>query len=179
MKALTHSLLLIGLSPEQISGRMGREKNPHEVSRTTIYSLVARSGWQHLLARKGKTYRKGTKASAGARLIPNRVDISERPSSVDDKQEVGHCEADTAYGQDGDLVSLVERVSKLLLTCRVKNKSKQAVTQTINGLLKPFMSHWLSITFDNGGSLPAMRRLKRRSNAIPLLPGLIILGSGV
>jgi hypothetical protein len=29
--------LLIGLSPEQISGRMGKEKYPHKVSRTTIY----------------------------------------------------------------------------------------------------------------------------------------------
>ncbi|MFT6949075.1 MAG: IS30 family transposase [Paraglaciecola sp.] len=66
VKVLTRSLLLIGLSPEQISGRMGKEKYPHKVSRTTIYSLVARSGWQHLLARKGKTYRKGTKASAGS-----------------------------------------------------------------------------------------------------------------
>ena len=161
MKALTHSLLLIGLSPEQISGRMGREKNPHEVSRTTIYSLVARLGWQHLLARKGKTYRKGTKASAGARLIPNRVDISERPSSVDDKQEVGHWEADTVYGQDGYLVTLVERVSKLLLTCRVKNKTKQAVTDAINGLLKPFTSHCLSITFDNGGEFAGHEAIKK------------------
>jgi IS30 family transposase len=48
--------------------------------------------------------------------MPNRVDISERPSSVDDKQEVGHWEADTVYGQGGYLVTLVERVSKLLLT---------------------------------------------------------------
>jgi IS30 family transposase len=30
------------------------------------------------------------------------------------------------------------------------NKTKQAVTEVINGLLKPFTSHCLSITFDNG-----------------------------
>jgi IS30 family transposase len=105
VKVLTRSLLLIGLSPEQISGRMG------------------------------KTYRKGTKVSAVARLISNRVDISERPSSVDDKQEVGHWEADTVYGQDGYWVTLVKRVSKMLLTCRVKNKTKQAVTELSMGCL--------------------------------------------
>ncbi|MFT4941656.1 MAG: IS30 family transposase, partial [Paraglaciecola sp.] len=81
LKALTHSFLLIGLSPEQISGRMGEEKHSHKVSPTTIYSMVGRLSWKHLLAHKGKTYRRGTKASAGARLIPNRVDIAERPSS--------------------------------------------------------------------------------------------------
>jgi IS30 family transposase len=43
------------------------------------------------------------------------MDMSERPSSVDNKQKVGHWEADTVYGQDGYL-TLVERVSKLLLT---------------------------------------------------------------
>ncbi|MFT6949076.1 MAG: hypothetical protein ACJAUL_000197 [Paraglaciecola sp.] len=108
------------------------------------------------------------------------MDMSKRPSSVDNKQEVGHWEADTVYGQDGYWVTLVERVSKLLLTCRVKNKTKLAVTEAINGLLKPFMSHCLSITFDNGrGSLWVMRPLKKRSIAIPILPGLIILGSAV
>ncbi|MFT4789806.1 MAG: IS30 family transposase [Paraglaciecola sp.] len=93
--------------------------------------------------------------------MPNPMDMSERPSSVDNKQEVGHWEADTVYGQDGYLVTLVERVSKLLLTCRVKNKTKQAVTEAINGLLKPFMSHCLSITFDNGGKFAGHEAIKK------------------
>ena len=35
---LTRSFLLTGLSPEQISGRMGNENYPHKVSLTTIYT---------------------------------------------------------------------------------------------------------------------------------------------
>ena len=80
--------------------------------------------------------RKGVEA--GARLIPNRVDISQRPTIVDDKSEVGHWEGDTVYGQDGYLVTMVERVSKLLVTCKVRSKSKKAVTRGINRMMKPF-----------------------------------------
>ena len=58
----------------------------------------------------------------GAKLIPNRVNIDERPAIVDEKQKIGHWEADTVYGQDGYFVTLVERVSKLLGTRQVKSK---------------------------------------------------------
>jgi IS30 family transposase len=87
---------------------------------------------------------------AGAHLIPNRVDIDQRPKEVDDKQEIGHWEGDTVYGQDGYLVMLTERVTKLLLTCRVKNKTKKLVSKAIKKLLKPFKHVCHSITFDNG-----------------------------
>jgi len=87
---------------------MGNENYPHKVSRTMIYSLVARSGWQHLLAARVKRTAKSQKP-ARARLIPNRVDIAERSSRVDDKEEIGHWEADTVYGQDVYLVTLAER----------------------------------------------------------------------
>ena len=64
---------------------------------------------------------------------------------------MGHWEGDTVFGQDGYLVTIVERVSKLLLTCRVKNKSKEAVTKAIKSMLKPYISICKTITFDNGG----------------------------
>jgi len=58
-------------------------------------------------------------------LIPGRVDIDERPTHIKDKIEVGHWEGDTVYGQDSDLVTMVERGTKIVLTCRVKNKTKK------------------------------------------------------
>ena len=151
LKEKIHSLLIGCFTPEQISGRMGLEEYPEQVSTSTIYSLIKKEGWKNLLPRKGKPYRSGSKASAGAKLIPNRVDIDKRPPEVDEKKEIGHWEGDTVFGQDGYLVTMVERVSKLLLTCRVKNKSKEAVTKAINSMLKPFKSICKTITFDNGG----------------------------
>ena len=58
------SLLLVGLSPEQIAGRMRLERFSGAVSCGTIDSLVNKRCWRVLLARKGKRYRprKGAEA---------------------------------------------------------------------------------------------------------------------
>jgi len=48
-------------------------------------------------------------------------------------------------------VTLTERVSKLILTVRVKNKTKTAVSQAIKKMLRPYKSICKTITFDNGG----------------------------
>ena len=38
---------------------------------------------------------------------------------------MGHWEGDTVYGQDSYLVTMVERVTKIVLTCHVKKKTKK------------------------------------------------------
>lgn len=60
-----------------------------------------------------------------AYLIPGRVDIEERLAHIEHKVEVGHWEDDRVYGQDSCLVTMVERVTKILLTCPVKTKTKK------------------------------------------------------
>jgi len=145
------SHLGLGFTPEQIAGRMKLESFKGTISCQTIYRLIKKNQWRHLLPRKGKRYRQRKGVEAGARLIPNRVDIDERPDCVDLKEEVGHWEGDTVHGQDGYLVTLTERVSKLLLTARVKNKTKKIVSQAIKKMLRPYKSICKTITFDNGG----------------------------
>jgi transposase, IS30 family len=98
LKEVIRPLLVLGLSPEQIAGRMNIETVSNYLSCNAIYTLVKREQWQHLLARKGKAYKKRQGVEAGAKLIPGRVDIRERPSSVDDKIELGHWGGDTVYG---------------------------------------------------------------------------------
>lgn len=139
------------LSPEQISGRLAKEQPSLKVCHNTIYRIINEQGWQCKLTRKGKPYRARKGQEAGVKLIPNRVDIDQRPAHVDAKEEIGHWEGDTVYGQDGYLVTLTERVSKTLLMRRVKNKTKKAVSKAIKRLLKPFKHNCHSITFDNGG----------------------------
>jgi len=121
--------LKLSFTPEQIAGRLAREMPTLKVCCNTIYRIVFEQGWRHKLARQGKRYKPRKNTMAGAHLIPNRVDIDQRPKEVDDKQEIGHWEGDTVYGQDGYLVTLTERVTKLLLTCRVKNKTKKLVSK--------------------------------------------------
>ena len=78
------------------------------------------------------------------------MDTDECPDCLDLKEEVGHG-GDTVHGQYGYLVTLTERVSKLLLTARVKNKTKKAVSKAIKKMLRPYKSLCKTITFDNGG----------------------------
>ncbi len=66
---------------------------------------------------------------------------------------MGHWEGDTVYGQDSYLVTMVERVTKIVLTCHVKKKTKKNVARAIKKRLKPFKHLCHTITFDNG--LPA------------------------
>lgn len=161
VRELTHAFLTLGFSPEQISGRMTMEGVTQAVSCNTLYNFVKKLGWQHRLARKGKPYRKKTPVTAGVKLIPNRVDISERPAIVDEKKEVGHWEGDTVYGQDGYFVTMVERVSKILVTVRVKNKTKKEVTKALIKMMKPYRSLCKTITFDNGGEFAGHAKISK------------------
>jgi IS30 family transposase len=58
LKEVIRPLLVLGLSPEQIAGRMNIETVSNYLSCNTIYTLVKREQWQHLLARKVKSCKK-------------------------------------------------------------------------------------------------------------------------
>lgn len=150
-KAQMDRMLTLNFSPEQIAGRIAQEMPQKTLSCSTLYRHVARLNWQQRLPRKGKPRRRLTGSVAGVALIPERIDIDERPEIVDAKTEIGHWEGDTVYGQDSYLVTLVERVSKLLLTTRVPDKTKATVKDAVCRLLGPYREHCKTITFDNGG----------------------------
>ena len=56
--------------------------------------------------------------------IPNRRDISERPASVETREELGHWEGDTVIGAHHKqaIVTLVERMTGLTLIARLNAK---------------------------------------------------------
>lgn len=155
-------LQLKNASPEQIAGRMRLERCTKAVSCSTIYRWIYRLNWRSRLPRKAKPYRKRASSEAGVKLIPERIDIDERPAIVDENTEIGHWEGDTVYGQDGYLVTLVERVSKLLLTRRVPNKSKKTVGRAIKQMLKPYQAICKTITFDNGGEFAGHQSIAQK-----------------
>jgi IS30 family transposase len=142
---------------------MRREKVVNTIFCSTIYNEIKREYWQRMLSRKGKKHKQRKGVEAGEILIPNRIDISQRPTIVDDKSETGHWEGDTVYGQDGYLVTMVERISKLLVTCKVRSKSKKAVTRGINRMMKPFKELCKTITFDNGGEFAGHAKIAKLS----------------
>lgn len=143
-------------SPEQISGRLKAE-GIASVSHETIYQLVwndKRNGgslYQHL-RHNGKKYNKRSSGKAGRGCIPNRIDIDERPTIVEQKYRIGDWEGDTIIGarHQGAIVSHVDRCSKFTLLKKVENKTAELVTQAIIEKLGQSPLPVLTITYDNG-----------------------------
>jgi transposase, IS30 family len=148
--------VLLGGSPEKLSLRMKRElPEAAALSHTTLYRRIARDKaqggkWFKKLPRYGKRRCKGGKRQAGKSLIPDRVDISERPEIVDDRARLGDWEGDTVHGQDATLVTLVERKSRLLLLAKVPNKQSYTVCAARAELLSR-AGEVHTLTLDNGG----------------------------
>jgi transposase, IS30 family len=143
-------------SPEQISGSLKKESI--YISHETIYQFVwndKKYGGElyKFLRHSGKKYNKRKGKNAGRGLIPDRVDISERDPIVETKSRIGDWEADTVIGanQKGAIVTLVDRCSKLTLSRKVENKTKDLVTRAILEMLLPYKDWVHTITYDNGG----------------------------
>ena len=149
----------LGWSPAALSARMKIECSAQEntLSHTTIYQRIAADKaqggklYQHL-PRFGKRRWKGGKRAkqAGAKLIPDRIDISKRPATVDKRKRVGDWEGDLIHGQSAYLVTLVERTSRFTLVKRVFSKQKNEVANALISLLNQ-VSKKLTLTLDNGG----------------------------
>ena len=148
-----------GWSPGSISERLKLEKSASSdhLSHTSIYRMIAenkaqKGDWYLYLPNTGKTRWKDGKRNknAGARLIPDRVDIAERPTNVEKRQRLGDWEGDTVHGQSAHLVTLVDRKSRFTLVKRVLNKTKQTVGDAMINLLSQ-VSAKVTLTLDNGG----------------------------
>ena len=137
-------------SPEQIAAAL-------PISHTTIYSRVRadknQGGQLYKQLRCAKKRRKAYGKSYSTRgQIPNRRDISERPASVETREELGHWEGDTVIGAHHKqaIVTLVERMTGLTLIAKVERKTAELVRKACIELLTPFKEHVHTITFDNG-----------------------------
>lgn len=147
-------------SPEQISGWLGGQNIG--LSHEWIYRMIwqdKRDGgnlWQSL-RRRGKRYNKRAGKNAGRGLIPNRIDISERPAIVDRKTRVGDWEGDTVVsaGHKGGLLTLVERKTKLTKIAKLPRATSVATSKAAVRRLRPIDKFVHTITFDNGKEFAA------------------------
>ena len=147
-------------SPEQISGWLCEQgiKLSHE----RIYQMIwqdKRDGgnlWRSL-RRHGKRYNKRAGENAGRGLIPNRIDISDRPAIVARKARLGDWEGDTvaSAGHKGGLLTLVERKSLLTKISKLRRSTARATQRATVRRLKPIGNFVHTITFDNGKEFAA------------------------
>lgn len=139
-------------SPEQISGALAL--TGQRVSTSTIYNHISqdkRSGGQlHLNLRINgrRRYRRRNKASRVK--IPNRRDISERPSVVERRTRHGDWEADLIEGSRGTgyILSMYERKSRYGKLVKLSGKTSAETSRGIIAALAKYRVE--TITYDNG-----------------------------
>ena len=108
------------MSPELYHGRTTQVEGRASLSRAWLYELVHRDrhhggNLYKCLPRQGRKYRKRLPSDASSSKIPNRIDIDQRPPTVDTRNAPGHWEMDTiiGHGHQGVLLTAIERYSRL------------------------------------------------------------------
>jgi IS30 family transposase len=162
------SHLAMGWTPEIIAGRMELDGVEHSVCAESIYRHIfspagRREGLPKYLPQRKS--RRGRRARNGKRepSIPNRIPISQRPESVEDRTEFGHWEGDLVHftRQRDILLTLHERSTRLTLVRRLKSKDSNdtadAIIAELHGLPGEACK---TITHDNGGEFARHAKVK-------------------
>lgn len=156
IEKITKQLHQTQSSPVQISGYLLKTEAT-KISPESIYRLIwtdQKQGgtlYTHL-RHKAKRYNKRSSKNAGRGLIPNRVDIDQRPAIVEQKIRIGDFELDTIVGANhkGAIVSIVDRCSKYAMLDLIPHATKEAVRDVIIKRLAPFKANTHTLTSDNG-----------------------------
>ena len=163
---LIESKLRDDWSPEQISGRLKRDKDI-QVSHESIYLYILadkRAGGdlhKHLRCQNKRRKRYGSYDRRGK--LPNRVSIDERPGIVDRRQRIGDWEVDTIIGKGHyqAIVTLTERKSRFALLRKVDRRKAELVGEAVIDLLQPVADRAHTITADNGKEFSEHERIAK------------------
>ena len=144
------------LSPEQVCAYLHKH---HGITlhHSTIYRHLRQDKsnggtlWQHLRI-CSKPYRKRYGSTWTRGKVPNRVGIENRPAIVDQKTRIGDWEADTIVGkgQKSALLTLVERVTRYTIVCKLDSLKAEDTALAAVRALKAHKARVHTITMDNG-----------------------------
>lgn len=140
-------------NPDEIAGRMKKDKEPFSISKNSIYRwLYSNRGQRYCQFLYSMRYHRRKRVGSKKRvLIPNRVDISRRFMGADTRNRYGHWEKDAVVSKHGISASLavaIERKSRLVVARRVRNMSPVLHEIATRKMLDEKKA--LSITRDNG-----------------------------
>lgn len=142
-------------SPDSISGRMAKDKEPFYASKTAIYEWL-RTGrgnyWCKYLYSRRYDKKKRKENKAKRTLIPNRIGIESRPKGAQGSR-YGHYEGDTMVsgkktGSKTALSVIYERKAKYIDARKIRSLSPMNNNNALNDMQKDKVVK--SYTFDNG-----------------------------
>lgn len=155
-------------TPDEISGRMRREKQPFYACPETIYKFIysveGRSLKLHKhLKRKQKTrYYRHSKRPIEPRIAPG-ASIHDRPKSIDNRRYFGHFEGDLVHCTNGNITTLIERKTRMGFLVKNTSKHSNLVISGIENVLvhlPPPLRRSLSL--DQGTEFAFYQRLEEK-----------------
>lgn len=168
----THEHLKAGWSPEMISGKLKNDHN-QDISHECIYQYIYGENakekgyrlWEYLILKRRKRRKKhGRKCKRT--LIPNRIDISQRPSIVETRDRVGDWEGDTIFGKGkgSALATFNERKIKILRIRKLKRKTAKDMEKAGIGVFRKIPKKFrLTITLDNGSENTCHEEISKKT----------------
>jgi len=144
-------------SPDSIAGYLKHEQSElptvgKDQIYAWLYSSYGQPYCQHLLSERYKPKHRNENKTDRV-MIPDRVSITERPPSVEDRQEAGHWEGDTVvsgkrtHGKAA-LAVAQERTTRLIGAILIPNLKPESFTQATNDMLTDKRA--LTLSLDNG-----------------------------
>jgi len=170
IKAEVKSGLSDKLSPEQIVGKAKKEGRTC-VSHERIYQYIWKDKRQggnlyEDLRSQGKKYRKRGNSKDSRGKIKGRIDISERPAIVEERERFGDFEIDTIIGKNhkGAIVTINDRATGFLKMRKLESKNAEILAEKTIEVLTPYKNVLHTITSDNGKEFAAHIKITEALN---------------
>ncbi len=163
LKIYVYKGLLNGYSPELIAGQI-KLHYPNNSIMTISYEAIYTHIYNHnegnlkrkliallIYSNSKRRSRKGSQKTRGR--IKDAVSIDDRPAHIEQREEVGHWEADLMIGpkQTSSIGTLVERKTRFLYIVKTENRKSETVTSAFKKPLNKMDNHFRkTMTYDNG-----------------------------
>lgn len=170
LRAYMVRLITRGWSPERIAGYLERIHGHKIISHEALYQFVyeteigIRDRMYEYLPRgkKRRSKRRGRKSQK--HRLEGRVFIDARPTTINERSELGHWETDSLLCKYRNGVNvLVERMSRKVIITKLAAKDAAATTAAITERLKEEVVS--SITADNGPENAEHKKIARSLSA--------------
>ena len=160
------ALIRKDFSPEQVSGWL-KVEHILSISHETIYRYIWRDrkngGDLHIHLRGSQKQRRKRYGAYDSRgRLAGKTMISERPSSVNERRELGHWEVDTVHGKGKEgIVTIVERKTGYVEIGKLERRRIHETNARIKYLIKRAPENYKTITADNGAEFHGYRSIEK------------------
>lgn len=161
------TLLRDDWSPEQAAGYL-RKRGTVSISHETIYRYIWKDReaggdlCKHLRCARKKRRKRYARYDSRGRLAGKRP-ISQRPSWIERRRQVGHWEIDTVMGSGNDhcIVTLLERATGYVVIGKLASRNMDEATRRTIQLIRKHPGKFKTITADNGTEFHAYEKIEK------------------